>query len=85
MVKVIIPNGDTEDHRDAQSFGVTQGGDLILVALMDAPVGPGVPPGAKVGNNLIAYAKGEWKKVIIEKSQIQEVTAIVEGGAFKPR
>ncbi len=57
------------------SFGVTAGGDLMLVKTEDVQGAPGMPPNVvqKVGVNKVAFSAGTWINVEVEESNITVV------------
>lgn len=61
---------------NCDSFGVTSGGDLMLVKTQEMQGGPNMPPNMvqTVGINKVAFASGVWIDVEVEESHITAVT-----------
>ena len=60
-----------EVFHEADSFGLSQTGDLILVKFTQEALPPNMPPGAKSGQNIRAFAAGTWLEVLVETSKIE--------------
>lgn len=61
----------SEAFHEADSFGISPTGDLILVKFTQEPLPPNMPPGAKTGQNIRAFSAGAWLEVLVEESKIQ--------------
>ncbi len=63
---------------NCDSFGVTNGGDLMLVTTQEMQGGPNMPPNVvqKVGINKVAFACGTWIDVEVEESNITVVAPV---------
>lgn len=86
MVKVKKPGktdkdnkkGKWAEHQNADSFGVTNNGDLMLVKLVEAPPGH---QGGMVGKNIYTYARGKWAEAEVVESKLAKpaIGGIVTG------
>ena len=69
----VVPEGSDprQAFHEADSFGLSQTGDLILVKFTQEALPPNMPPGAKSGTNIRAFACGTWLEVRVEESKIE--------------
>lgn len=82
MVRVTFTDGkEPVDYQDADSFGFSEVGDLILVKIHETQV-PG-PQGMQlqtVGKNLLAIASGRWSQVEAHENKVQTPGQVIIPG-----
>lgn len=72
-------NKDAEDEinfPEADNFGISTTGDLILVKIQQTTQQPGMPP-QTTGSNLYAFAAGTWNAAKVEPSAIKMPPGVV--------
>jgi len=74
-----VDDKDSEDEvnfPEADNFGISNTGDLILVKLQSIP-GPAGQPQQVRGNNTYAFAAGTWSSARVEPGIIQTPPGVI--------
>lgn len=80
IVTFVVDDKDAEDEinfPEADNFGISTTGDLILVKIQQTTQQqPGMPP-QTTGSNLYAFAAGTWNAAKVEPSAIKMPPGVV--------
>lgn len=79
IVTFVVDDKDAEDEinfPEADNFGISPTGDLILVKIQQTTQQPGMPP-QTTGSNLYAFAAGTWNAAKVEPSAIKMPPGVV--------
>lgn len=68
-----------ECYHDADSFGLSNTGDLVLVKFKSLPPQPGVNQQQTVGQNIRSIASGKWEEVWIEENKVEGINVMAPG------